>query len=276
MTSELSAAKPGRIGLCAYSLIRRVRSESAWDRLGQLNLPREAKKVFGIDTVELYNGFMETTERRYLDRIREQAKEEGVCLHGMAVDVPYGDICSANETDRKIGVAQNMVYVPVAQRLGLAYFRINTSGSTPPAPGEIDRAIRSLKELTDVAWDRGIRVCIENHGGLSLDPQAVRQIIETVGKDRMATVPDIGNFGSEESAYGKIAQLAPFAVSVHAKLHHFDDSGEATNISLKRMAEAIAATGFRGTWSIETTSPDAAHTNENVLKSKALLQKYLG
>ena len=60
------------------------------------------------------------------------------------------------------------------------------------------------------------------------------------------------------------------------KLHTFDESGEATNIDLKRMVDVVAAAGFKGTLSIETTSPDAAHTNENILKSKALLQKYLG
>jgi sugar phosphate isomerase/epimerase len=200
---------------------------------------------------------------------------EGVCLHGMAVDVPYGDICAADESERKIAVAQNMVYVPVAQRLGLAYFRINTGGDNPPTPRQIEQAIRSLKELTDVAWNCGVRIAFENHGGLSLSTAGVIQIIEAVGRDRMATLPDIGNFGKGEDAYEKIAQIVPYAVAIHAKVYNFDEAGEAGNIDFKRMAAAVSGAGFRGTWSIETNAPDAWHTNEAVLKSKALLQKYL-
>jgi L-ribulose-5-phosphate 3-epimerase len=276
MTNESTMPKPGRIGLCAYSLIRRVRAEQPWLRLLQLDLPREAKTVFGLDTVEVYSGFLESHDRRYLDRIREQAKEFGVCLHGMAVDAPYSDICSADENERRIAVAENMVYIPVAQRLGLAYFRINTGGQNPPTPHEVEQAARSFKDLTDVAWNCGVRIAIENHGGVSLSPPAVKQIIETVGRDRVVTVPDIGNFGqNNEEAYAKVAAMAPYAIAIHAKLYNFDEAGEAGNISLKRMVEAVAPSGFRGPWSIECSAPDAWHTNETVLKSKALLQKYL-
>ena len=275
MMTQTASPKPGRIGLCAYSLRLRIRAEQPWLRLFQMDLPREAKDVFGIDTLELYSGFLESTDRRYLDRIRSQAAEKGVCLHGLAVDAPYGDLCAADETDRKVAVAQNTVYLPVAHRLGLAYYRVNTGGENPATPRDIEQAIKSLKELSAVAWDRGVRIAIENHGGLSLDPSAVIQVIEAVGRDRLATVPDIGNFGKGEDAYARIAQLAPYAVAVHAKVYSFDDAGEAGNIDLKRMVAAVSAGGFRGTWSIETSSPDAWHANECVLKSKALLQKYL-
>jgi sugar phosphate isomerase/epimerase len=166
--------------------------------------------------------------------------------------------------------------VPLAQRLGLAYFRVNTGGHNPPAPGEVERAIRSFRELTDVAHDRGIRIAIENHGGISLDPSVVAQVIEAVGRDRMATLPDIGNFGGGEDAYEKIARMMPYAVAAHAKLRDFNESGEAGNIDLKRMVQIAQAAGFRGPWSIECSAPDAAHANEAVLKSKALLQKHLG
>ena len=96
MTNGSAAPKPGRIGLCAYSLRLRVRAEQPWMRLLQMDLPKEAKDVFGIDTVELYSGFLESTDGRYLDRIRSQAADKGVCLHGMAVDAPYGDLCAAD------------------------------------------------------------------------------------------------------------------------------------------------------------------------------------
>ena len=185
------------------------------------------------------------------------------------------DLCAPDETDRKIAVAENMVYLPVAHRLGLAYYRVNTGGQNPATPQDIEQAIKSFRDLSAVAWDRGIRIAMENHGGLSLDPAAVIQVIEAVGRDRLATVPDIGNFGKEEDAYARIARIAPYAVAVHAKVYSFDEAGEAGNIDLKRMVGIVEGAGFRGPWSIETTAPDAWHANECVLKSKALLQKYL-
>ena len=275
MTNESAPRRPGRIGLCCYSLIRRIRAEQPWLRLLQLDLPREAKEVFGLDTVELYNEALETHHPRYLDRIRSQAAEFGVCLHGMAVDVYYGDLCAADEAERKVAVARNLAHVPLAQRLGLAYFRVNTGGHNPAEPADVQRAVRSLRELTDVAWSRGIRVAIENHGGISLDPAAVGQVIEAVGRDRLATLPDIGNFGSGEDAYDKVARMMPYAVAVHAKLYNFGENGEAGNIDLKRMVQVAQAAGFQGPWSIECSAPDAAHADETVLKAKALLLKYL-
>ena len=276
MASNPVTSKPGRIGLCCYSLVRRIRAEQPWLRFQQLDLPREAKEVFGLDTVEFWSEGLETHHPRYLDRIRAQAEELGVCLHGMAVDVFYGDLCAADEAERKVAVARNLAFVPVAERLGLAYFRVNTGGRNPTERDDVEQAVRSLRKLTDVAWDRGIRVAIENHGGLSLDPAAVAEVIETVGRDRMATLPDIGNFGSGEDAYDKVARMMPYAVAVHAKLLNFREDGEAGNIDLKRMVKVAQTAGFRGTWSIESVAPDAGRTDETILKSKELLEKHLG
>ena len=79
------------------------------DQIGAstLSILTEAKEVFGVDTVELYNEALETHHPRYLDRIRAQADQVGVCLHGMAVDVAYGDLCAADEAERAFGPAQS-------------------------------------------------------------------------------------------------------------------------------------------------------------------------
>lgn len=269
-----SMRKPGRIGLSCWSMRYRIWVEPASARFPQADFPREAKRAFGLDTVELYNNFLASTDDAYLDGIVKQAEEEGVCLHGMAVDVRHGNMCAADEAERKIAVAQNMIWIPVARRLGLAYFRANTGGTNPPAAGEMERAIRSYRELTDVAWNYGIRIAIEDHGGISYTVAAIKQLIEAVGKDRMCTLPDIGNF-SDAGAYDKIAVMAPYAVAAHAKLFDFGPDGEAGNISLKRMVAVLSAAGFRGPWSIETGDPDAKAADDAIRKSKALLEKHL-
>ena len=65
---------------------------------------------------------------------------------------------------------------------------------------------------------------IENHGGISGDPDAVVQIIKASG-NLVRTAPDFGNF-KPAIRYEGLAKLMPYAIAVHAKLFEFDANGD--------------------------------------------------
>lgn len=83
-----------------------------------------------------------------------------------------------------------------------------------------------------------MKLLIENHGGISGNPDNVVRILEEVGSDYLGTCPDFGNFPAE-IRYEGLSKLAKYAVVVHAKTYEFDESGEETTIDMKRCIDIM-------------------------------------
>ncbi len=61
-----------------------------------------------------------------------------------------------------------------------------------------------------------MKVLIENHGGVSNQPEAILRIIQEVNSPNLRTSPDFGNFPPEER-YDSLQKLAPYAFLIYAK-----------------------------------------------------------
>lgn len=251
-----------KIALAGWSLVRRFKAEE--NPLLLLDFPRVAVEEFGINVVELNNVFMASHEQDYLEELIRAAKKYGVEMIGMAVD-GTGDLSQLDESARKEAVENAKVYFPIAKTLGLGYFRVNTGGQANGPEEMVQACINSYRELAEEGARTGIRITIENHGGLSADPDVVVRIMEEVGTPWIGTVPDFGNY-PDEIRYEGIAKMAPYAAAAHAKFREFDEHGEDPKISAKRLLDIMREAKFDGYVCIEI--PD-------VLKAKALLEKYI-
>jgi len=250
------------VALAGWSLVRRFKAEE--NPLLLLDFPRVAVEEFGISVVELNNVFMASHEPDYLEELNQAAKRYGVKMIGMAVD-GTGDLSQVDESARKQAVANAKAYFPIAKALGLGFFRVNTGGQANGPEEMVQACINSYRELAEEGAKTGIRITIENHGGLSTDPDVVVRIMEEVGTPWIGTLPDFGNY-PDEIRYEGIAKMAPYAAACHAKFREFDENGEDPRIDAKRLLGIMRDTGFDGYVCIEI--PD-------VLKAKALLEKYI-
>lgn len=229
-----------------------------------LDFPRVAKEEFGIDVIEINNVFMAPHEPDYLEKLVEAADSQGVKMIGMAVD-GTGDLSQLDEDGRKQAVANAKAYFPISKALGLGYFRVNTGGDVNGPEEMIQACIRSYRELAAEGEKTGVKITIENHGGLSGNPDITVRIMEEVGTPWIGTLPDWGNF-PDEIRYEGIAKMAPYAVAAHVKFRSFNEQGEDPNIDAKRLAGIMRDAGFDGYICIEIL---------DVLKAKALLEKYI-
>jgi sugar phosphate isomerase/epimerase len=77
---------------------------------------------------------------------------------------------------------------------------------------------RVLQAVAPRARDRGVRIAVENHGGVDLLARELRWLIEAVGPDAVGACLDTGNpaYGGEDPLVSAEV-LAEYAVSTHAR-----------------------------------------------------------
>jgi len=77
---------------------------------------------------------------------------------------------------------------------------------------------RTLKAVAPLARDLGIKVAVENHGGVDLLARELKELIEEVGTDTVGACLDTGNpaYGGEDPVL-TTEVLAPYVVSSHVR-----------------------------------------------------------
>ncbi len=82
----------------------------------------------------------------------------------------------------------------------------------------LDECVRTLREVAPRARDLGIKVAIENHGGVDLLARELRWLVEEVGPDAVGVCLDTGNpaYGGENPVV-TAEVLAPYVVTSHVR-----------------------------------------------------------
>ena len=82
--------------------------------------------------------------------------------------------------------------------------------------------IDSFRRLADLGVKHGVSILIENHGGLSADPDHIVQIVNEVrlthGDTVIGTLPDFGNWPDSVDRFASLAEIMPLAKAVHVKV----------------------------------------------------------
>lgn len=228
-----------------------------------------AKTRLGVDAVELCQIQFDSTDDARLDSIKSALDANGVQL--LTVPVDTGDLASGSPEQRAEDVARIERWFRVAARLGATYVRVNTgSPITDDTSEDREGLVAALRSLADSAESHGLALLVENHGGLSSDPDYLLDIREQVGPDRLGILLDLGNFeplisvsharfagGHPEDTgldmnpvFESIAKLAPVASLVHAKAH--DPASDGSDLlDLDKALQIVTASGYDGPISIE-------------------------
>ncbi len=255
-----------KIGVAGWSLHRRFQGES----LKLIDFPEQAKKEFGVKGIEFNSPFFESLEDGYLKKLRERIEENEMEVVNIAVD-NEGDLASTNEETRRKAVQNHKKWIYIAKEIGSPSFRANTGGPKIVNEEAIKKCTKSFTELSREAEREGITVLIENHGGISGDPDIIVRIMEEVGKG-IGTCPDFGNF-PDETRYQDLEKIAKYAKCAHAKFYEFDEKGEDTKIDASHCINILKKAGFDRWLSIEFEGK--GDESEGVKKSIKLCQKYI-
>lgn len=260
------------ISLAQWSLHKKLYAKE----LDNLDFPKVAKNVFGIDAVEYVNSFFKdkAKDSAYLADLKKRCSDQGVSSVLIMCD-GEGALGDADKAKRAQAVDNHKKWVDAAKFLGCHSIRVNaqSSGSFEEQQKLASEGLRSLCEYAD---PHGLNVIVENHGGLSSNGSWLAGVMKLTAHPRVGTLPDFGNFNiSNTEKYDRYLgtkELMPFAKGVSAKSHDFDENGNEKHTDYKRMLAIVLSSGYRGRIGIEFEGSSVPEY-DGVRATKKLLEK---
>ena len=273
-----------QISLAGWSINRRFRDPE--NPLPLLDYPRLAADEFGIHIVELNSPFFvyarpddpatSPIASGYLSQLRARAEDAGVRMLSIAVD-SHGNMSALDDSERKQAVDNHRKWVDACHELGCNAFRANSGGGPrgePVTDAQIEQCIQSFGELSEFAAEAGLRVMMENHGGVSVSADNIVRVMDAVDSENCRVLADFLNWPPDEDKLDNLRAIAPYAWATHAKFLTFDDDGESPEIDCAAAVEILTEAGYDNPYGIEYEGKTDDH--EGVLRSKDLLEKHLG
>lgn len=219
----------------------------------------------GVKTVELCSRFFESQDAKYLNELRVILADNGLSVKSMAVDM--GNIAGADEAVRRTDIEALKTWFYTASAIGSEAIRINTGHADDD--GAMDRVIDGYRELVAVGEQAGVKLLIENHGGVSSTSDNLKKILDGLDTPGFATCPDTGNFPLGDWEAG-MTVLAPRAFSCHVKVFTYSDDGEQSRkdregnthtYSLQTSLRILKDAGYTGPLCIESGASDSTETS---------------
>jgi L-ribulose-5-phosphate 3-epimerase len=200
-----------------------------------------------------------------------------------------GELAAATHTERMAAVEKHKKWIAAAAFLGCGAVRVNLHGSMNEAEW-VKGSLESLSLLGEFAQGHGLKILVENHGGLSAKINLLMQVIQRVALTNVGTMPDFGNFCirrevpgdlwlspcvEQYDMYQGVAEMLPYAGAISAKTFNFDAEGNESTIDFQRMLQLIKAANFQngqGYIGIEYEG-SLLSEDEGIRNTKALLEK---
>lgn len=130
------------------------------------------------------------------------------------------NLSERDETKRRAQVQDIKTSVDMAELLGAKVVRIFSGDRSEGLTFEEAKVwiIEGLKEAAAYASEKGIKLCLENHGHFAGKASQVNDIISEVGSDALRSTFDTGNFLLvDENPSEAVQQLLPLVDHVHLK-----------------------------------------------------------
>ena len=247
------------ISIAQWALVDEIR-QGLWTTL---DFPKLAREEFDINGIEFVNTLFDVPHMNYLNQLKLNADDYGVTMVLIMVDAE-GDPCSPDAKVRKQYAINHRKWIDAAHYLGCHSIRTNCRGvEEATAEENMEWAVDSYQMLLEYASEAGINVLIENHGGVSNDPDWMVKLFQEVDNPLFGSYPDWRRPGPEFDNLAYLEKMLPYARGMS---YRNQPDEELTG----RMIQMSKKMGYTGWWGIESSGRDA------IRQGKELLTKYLG
>lgn len=246
------------ISLAQWALVDEIRA-GQWKTL---DFPRIAREDFGINGIEFVNTLFEVPTVNYLNTLKKNAGDQGVTMALIMVDAE-GDGCSPTKEERRQFAINHRKWIDAAHYLGCHAIRTNCRGPENVSKEEaLKWAAETYDMLLEYALPAKISVVIENHGGLSNDPDWMVALMKEVNNLYFGTYPDWRQPSDDFDNYDYLLKTLPYAGGMSYR-------NQPTEELTAKMIKLSKDSGYRGWYGIESSG------REEIKKGKELLKKYL-
>ena len=235
-----------------------------------LEMPRVCAAQ-GVGVVELCSRFFVSQDTDYLNDVRTALEDNGLAVHNIAVDM--GNIAGSDAAVRGTDIAGLKQWFYTAAAVGSKAIRINT-GHADDADAML-RVIDAYNDLAQVGQQAGVKLLMENHGGVSAYSNNIAEILAGVKSEWFATCPDTGNFYGDDWEAG-VRVMAPRAFSCHAKLFSLKEDGWQTwkdnkeqvrNCDFRQALSILGEVGYQGPLCLEKEAKSDGGTKEGDVRA---------
>lgn len=280
-----NATQPGRIRLA-------VSTYSYWhfrtEKYPVEKVIEDAARL-GFEGVEILHRQMAEESTAYLNRLKQAAFRNGLALPMLSI---HQDFVFPKAEDRQKHIAHTKHCIDLAAQMGIPAIRLNSGrwktvrsfddlmkvkGNEPPVEGYTNEdgfrwCVESIQECLPHAEKAGVLLALENHWGLTTDPEVVLRIWRAVKSPWLGINLDTGNYPGDP--YEGIAKLAAQASIVQAKTYYGGGEWYTLDLDYQRIAGILRQAGFHGWVSLEMEGKESPETA--VPKSLAVLRKAFG
>ena len=246
------------ISLAQWALVDEIR-KGKWKNL---DFPRIAREDFGLNGIEFVNTLFEVPTASYLAQLKQNAEDHDVTMVLIMVDAE-GDGCEPTAKLRKQFEVNHRKWIDIAHYLGCHSIRTNCRG-----PENVDKkealkwAAESYNMLLEYAMQAKISVVIENHGGVSNDPDWMVELMKEVDNLYFGTYPDWRQPSDKFDNFDYLKKTLPWAAGMSYR-------NQPTEEITAKMLKLCRDSGYKGWYGIESSGREA------IEKGKGLLKKYL-
>ena len=224
--------------------------------------------------------------------LRKASDDAGVRSMVMSAGGNYY-LASADNASRQKALDYFMQYVKPAQILGCDILRAELYCNAPHGPNREQEAkklaMQGLHELLDKTADTNLIINIENHHGISSQPEWLADLVKSMDHPRIGLTVDTNNFRIDQDMpyerdfgalprtvdrYQGLETLMPLADWVSAKAYAFDGTGYEVSMDYPRIIDIILKSGYSGYLSIEYEG--GGDSIEGVRKTAKMFQRLRG
>lgn len=241
----------------------------------------------GLDGVDIHVGAFASTEPGYLRDIRMRCLKRGLAISYLGVSNNFGK--TGEDLRQQVEMVKR--WTDVAAFMGAPLVRIFAAWIPEGEPEEQvwARMMPCMREVTDHAAEKGVVLGLHNHnhGCVTRTGKEVRRILDGVNNPYLSHILDTGQYvgspgasgagGKEDPAlnfYGSIAETAPLAVHVRAKVYRIQ-TGEEAWLNYPRIFEILRGVNYNGWVSVVYEGQEAEAEETAVPKAVRYLRRFV-
>ncbi len=206
------------------------------------------KYRYGLQTADIWNGFLISTEEDYLRKVRDALDERELTLVNLCVDGAH--IWEPDPVEREKKYQNALAALRAAEILGAKTVRIDAGHRGDEFTPEIfDHIVMRYQEYCKRAYNSGFKLGPENHWGAEKVVANMHAIRKAVASPAFGILLHIGGWNGPDADRGD--QLAaPFVMHTHI-------AWNITETCLREKMELLRNAGYTGYWGVEH------HTGKN-------------
>ena len=227
-----------KISIASYS-VHGLLAEGKIDVFGYLE---SCKYRYGLDTADLWNGLVGTTDEGYLQKVRQAVEEREMTVVNYHVDGVH--LWEDDPVAREQNYQKALVHLRAAVTLGAKTVRFDTGGTlTSMTPEQFDYVVSKYQEYCRFGGDHGFRVGPETHWGFSLLADNMENMARAIDHPAYGILLHIGHWENGDPEEGD-RRLARWTAHTHV-------DATITRTCLAEKIQLLLDAGYTGYWGVE-------------------------